>query len=53
MIALTVSQYNGFLNVWKQLYGRVEALLQTHSCFFSHSMKQRVLGGHAPRKFLE
>jgi len=31
----------------------MEALLQIHSCFFSHSMKQRLLGGHAPPTFLE
>jgi len=29
----------------------MEALLQIHSCFFSHSMKQRLLGGHAPQIF--
>jgi len=27
----------------------MEALLQIHSRFFSHSMKQRLLGSHAPR----
>jgi len=31
----------------------MEALLQIHSCFFSHSMKQLLLRGHAPPKFLE
>jgi len=28
----------------------MDALLQIHSYFFSHSMKQRLLGGHAPQK---
>jgi len=28
----------------------MEALLQIHSCFFSHIMKQRLLRGHAPQK---
>jgi len=31
----------------------VEALLQIHSCSFPHSMKQRVLRGHAPQIFRE
>jgi len=32
----------------------MEALLHIQSCFFSHSMKQRLLGGHAlPPQFLE
>ena len=44
MVALTISQYNGF-------FKRVEELLQIYSCFFSHSMKQRVLGVHAPQIF--
>jgi len=40
-----LTQYsNGFVKL-------VEALLQIHSCFFSHSMKQRVVGGHAPQIF--
>jgi len=41
-----MSHYNGFLK-------RMKTLLQIHSCFFSHSMKERLLGGHAPPKFLE
>jgi len=36
LVALTISLYNGF-------FKHVEALLQLHSCFFSHSMKKRVL----------
>jgi len=36
LVALTISHYNGFFKL-------VEALLQIHSCFFSHNMKQRVL----------
>jgi len=38
---VTISHYNGFFKL-------VEELLQIHSCFSSHSTKQRVLGGHAP-----
>jgi len=40
VIALTISHYNGFFKL-------VEALLRIQSCFFSRSMKQRVLEGHA------
>jgi len=29
----------------------METLLQVHSCFFPHSMKQRLLGGRAPPIF--
>jgi len=36
LVALTISHYNGF-------FKRMEALLPIHSCFFSQSMKQRLL----------
>ena len=43
-MALTISHYNGF-------FKRMGALLQMHSCFFSHSMKQRLLGNIPPKIF--
>ena len=38
LVTLTISHYNGFLKLVE-----AEALLQIHPCFFSHTIRQRVL----------